>query len=305
MKQKPQGGFVTASDSNRYRASSAETGTRRQRNSIRDLLTPGLAFAASLLLAACGGGEDSGSTDSSRTARVFAAAVSETVLTPVAASASSQERADLSAAAAIDHNAGTRWGSGFSDDQFLTLDFGKSVAINWVHIEWENAHAAQYLLQVSDDNANWTTIKSVDNSQGGIEDWSGLAGQGRYLRMKGIKRSSQYGYSIFEIQAFSGTPVDSASSSTSTTSSGTTSGTVDLSKPGVLIKPVAATSSAVENGGLSATQAIDGNLTTRWASAFEDGAWIQFDFGAEDAGRLHETDLGKRVRQGVCVARIR
>jgi CxxC motif-containing protein (DUF1111 family) len=202
-------------------------------------------------------------------------ATTEAVLTPVSASASSTERGDLSAAAAIDHDESTRWGSGFSDDQYLTLDFGTSQVINRVHIDWENAHAIQYLLQVSDDNANWTTIKTVDNSQGGSEDWPGLAGQGRYLRMKGVTRSTQYGYSIFEIQAFSGTPVAPPPVPDPVPVP------IDTSKPGVSIKPVAATSSALENPGLSAAMAIDGKLTTRWSSAFEDGAWIQFDFGAK------------------------
>ena len=85
------------------------------------------------------------------------------------------------------------------------LDFGKPVTITRVRIDWERAHATQYLLQVSTTASNWTTIKSVDNSQGGVEDWTGLAGQGRYLRMQGVKRSTDYGYSIFEIQAFTGT----------------------------------------------------------------------------------------------------
>lgn len=246
--------------------------------------TYGLSLALTLSLAGCGGGEPGTPTvlesagSMMRAAVSFALGTSEVALTPMAAFSSSDERGDLSAAAAIDHNAETRWSSGFSDDQYLTLDFGTSQPINHVHIEWENAHATQYLLQVSDDNANWSTIKSVDNSQGGTEDWTGLAGQGRYLRMKGIKRATQYGYSIFEIQAFSGASPDAPAPGTGSTPSSTP---VDLSKPGGLIKPVEATSSALENPGMSAAQAIDGNTTTRWGSAFEDGAWIQFDFGAK------------------------
>ncbi|TFV99539.1 thiol oxidoreductase [Oxalobacteraceae bacterium OM1] len=252
----------------------------------RDARAAGLhaaACALALLLSACGGGgaetaeTPAATSESGRASRLFAAAAAvttETALTPVAATASAVERGDLSAAAAIDHNETTRWSSGFSDDQFLTLDFGTPQTINRVRIQWENAHATQYLLQVSDDNANWTTIKAVDASQGGTEDWTGLTGQGRYLRMKGVKRSTPYGYSIFEIQAFSGTPPASPPESTPTPMP------VDLSRPGNAIKPVAATSSALENQGMPASQAIDGKLTTRWASAFEDGAWIQFDFGA-------------------------
>lgn len=231
-----------------------------------------LAVLTSALLAACGAGDPAASGTQSMT-RTAADVATETVLTPVGATASGSERGDLSAAAAIDHDPNTRWSSAFTDDQWLTLDFGQSVAINRVHIVWENAHALQYLLQVSDDNEHWTTIKSVDASTGGTEDVAGLDGHGRYLRLQGVKRSTQYGYSIFEIQAFTGTPPTPGDSVP-------TPIPVDLTKPGVVIKPLAATSSAVENGGLAAPMAIDGKPETRWASAAEDGAWIQFDFGA-------------------------
>lgn len=58
-------------------------------------------------------------------------------------------------------------------------------------------------------------------------------------------------------------------------------------QPGVAIKPVKATSSAVENPGMSASAAIDGNPNSRWGSTFVDDAWIQFDFGAKvDVGYM-------------------
>ena len=227
-----------------------------------------------LALAACGGGGDAAST--APTLQLGAQVASETVLTPVGATASSAERGDLSAAAAIDRNDGTRWGSGFTDNEYLTLDFGASQLITRVRISWENAHASAYLLQVSDDLSNWTTIRSVDNSGGGVEDLTGLSGQGRYLRMQGVRRAGQYGYSIFEIQAFTGTPATVPTEPPVTPPVAPN----DPTQPGVFIKPVAATSSAVENPGMSAAMAIDGKSATRWASSFEDGAWIQFDFGA-------------------------
>lgn len=241
--------------------------------------TAALAAAALLLtaqLAGCGGsGTDSNGNPTVLAATVTAqAAGTETALTPVGASASSIERGDLSAAAAIDHNAATRWSSGSSDAEYLTLDFGSTQTITRVHIDWENAHAKQYLLQVSNDLQTWTTIKTVTDSQGGSEDVSGFSGQGRYLRMQGVQRSTQYGYSIFEIQAFSGSPA-------ATTPTPGDPGPVDLSQPGLALVPVAATSSALENPGMPAALAIDGKTTTRWASAFEDGAWIQFDFGVK------------------------
>ncbi|QGZ42857.1 c-type cytochrome [Pseudoduganella flava] len=245
----------------------------------RGVLLATLLTALAASLAGCGGGSDSATPQANRQGgalKLLAASgtSAETALTPVAASASSSERGDLSAAAAIDHNDKTRWGSAFTDNEQLTLDFGKQQLITRVRIDWENAHATQYLLQVSDDNATWTTIKSVDDSAGGTEDLTGFAARGRYLRVQGVHRSTQYGYSIIEIQAYSGTPVITEPEVPPTPIP------TDPTQPGVAIKPVAASSSAVENAGLSAAMAIDGKPATRWASKAEDGAYIQFDFGA-------------------------
>jgi hypothetical protein len=191
-------------------------------------------LALTLLPTACGGGSGELKVPAFQTTLLgmFEArsAAAEVELTPVSASASSSERGELSAAAAIDNNENTRWSSGFSDDESLTLDFGKSELINSVSIDWENAHATQYLVQVSDDNAEWTTIRTVDNSQDGTEDLSGLNGQERYPRIKGVKRSTPYGYSIFEVRhaGCAAAPPEP--------------GPIDTSKPGVSITPVAGTS---------------------------------------------------------------
>ncbi|WP_229259599.1 di-heme oxidoredictase family protein [Duganella aceris] len=243
----------------------------------------GLPLSLSLLLAACGGGTgDAGAPAVSAKVAMGAArmAAPEVALTPVKADATSAERGDLSAAAAIDQNDQTRWGSGFTDNESLTLDYGSSQLITRVRIQWENAHATQYVLEVSENGTQWTTIKTVDNSAGGTEDWTGLNGQGRYLRMRGIKRSTGYGYSIFEIKAFSGTPAEQPSDPTNPTDPTMPPIEIDPTKPGVAVKPIKATSSAVE-GDMTAANAIDGKGNTRWGSAPDDGAWIQFDFGAK------------------------
>lgn len=251
-------------------------------------ISPLVPLALAALLTACGGngdGESQVTSMQSSSLSVLKAVAGvfgepETALTPARAYASSAERGDLDGPAAIDGNRNTRWGSRFTDDEFLVLDFGKTEVITRVRIDWENAHASQYLLQVSDDGSTWSTIKTVSDSSGGVEDLTGLNGTGRYLRMKGVKRAGQYGYSILEIQAFTGTPATPAPEPAPGTEPGTEPPAGDLSKPGVLLKPVAATSSTPENGGMAAGMAIDGKPGTRWSSKPEDGAWIQFDFGA-------------------------
>ena len=257
---------------NRHPSNSQQAGGIRRRK-VHPALTVSVTATLAALLVACGpgSGDPAAGPGAARTAATVAAG--DAVLTPVGATSSSNERDDLSPAAAIDHDDKTRWASGFNDNQNLTLDFGDVKPIDRVRINWENAHAAAYELQVSDDNAHWTTIKSIIDSAGGVEDFTNLGAQGRYLRMQGVKRSGPYGYSIFEIQAYSGSPSEP-------TTPPPEPPPVDVTKPGVVVKPVNATSSAVE-GGNAAALAIDGNPATRWGSEHEDGAWITFDFGVK------------------------
>ena len=107
------------------------------------------------------------------------------------------------AAFAVDSNMNTRWSSEFSDAQWLTLDFGTTYALSEVIISWEAASAAEYEIQGSANNSDWTTISSqTGGTFGARTDILTLSGSFRYLRMLGLDRSSPYGYSIFEIEVY-------------------------------------------------------------------------------------------------------
>lgn len=121
------------------------------------------------------------------------------ILTPVSASASSQENAGLSAAKAIDGNAQTRWSSAFSDNQEITLDFGTSVSFDHLDIHWEAAYAKQFNIETSNDMVHWTTVSNIANGSGGVQSVPIIGASGRYVRIQGIKRATPYGYSIYDI----------------------------------------------------------------------------------------------------------
>ena len=53
----------------------------------------------------------------------------------------------------------------------------------------------------STDNANWTTIYSTTTGTGGNQTLA-VTGTGRYIRMYGTARATQYGYSLWEFQAY-------------------------------------------------------------------------------------------------------
>jgi hypothetical protein len=118
------------------------------------------------------------------------------------AAASSVETAALSANLAFDGNTGTRWASAYADPQWLRVDLGATTSITRVVLRWEAAYGSAYQIQVSNDAANWTTIRSVTGGDGGVDDLTGLVGSGRYVRMNGTTRGTSWGYSLWEMEVY-------------------------------------------------------------------------------------------------------
>ena len=117
------------------------------------------------------------------------------------ATASSTENASFPASAAVDGNTGTRWSSAFSDPQWLEVDLGSSQSICRVTLTWEAAYAKAFQIQVSPDGTTWTTIYSTTSGTGGTQTVP-ASGTGRYIRMYGTARATQYGYSLWEFGVF-------------------------------------------------------------------------------------------------------
>ncbi len=101
---------------------------------------------------------------------------------------------------AIDGNPETRWGSEFSDPQWLMVDLGKEITIGKVILHWETAYAKEYDIQVSDDGEKWETVFSEDNGNGGKNEITFKPVSARYVRMYGKKRATQWGYSLLEFR---------------------------------------------------------------------------------------------------------
>jgi len=128
------------------------------------------------------------------------------------ATASSIQSSAYPASNAVDDNFSTRWSSQWSDPQWIQIDFGSIQAINRVTLYWENAYGSAYQIQVSNDATTWATVETVTNGTGGTNDFPGLSASGRYIRMYGTKRGTQYGYSLWEFQVNAGTGASDAGS---------------------------------------------------------------------------------------------
>ncbi|WP_328466292.1 discoidin domain-containing protein [Streptomyces sp. NBC_00448] len=117
------------------------------------------------------------------------------------ATASSTENASFPASAAVDGDTGTRWSSGFSDPQWLQVDLGATHTISQVKLDWEPAYATAFQIQTSPDGQNWTSVYSTTSGTGG-EQTLPVTGSGRYVRLYGTQRATQYGYSLWEFQVY-------------------------------------------------------------------------------------------------------
>lgn len=173
---------------------------------------------------------------------------------------SSIEDGTLTGPNAVDGNGSTRWASTLGvDPQWITVDLGNTYAINRIKINWEAAYGKNFLVQVSTDNSNWTTLRDVQNNTSLSNDYTGLTGTGRYVRIYGTARGTTYGYSIYDLEVY-GTLVGASTN-------------IALNKN--------VTVSSVEEPGLEGNYAVDGNTSTRWsATMYVDPQWITVDLGA-------------------------
>jgi hypothetical protein len=65
---------------------------------------------------------------------------------------------------AVDGDATTRWSSAYNDGEWIQVDLGGSVSFDTVAIDWQEAYAADFTVQVSDDAKTWTDAKEVSNA---------------------------------------------------------------------------------------------------------------------------------------------
>ena len=105
---------------------------------------------------------------------------------------------------AIDGDLKTRWGSQFTDPQWIYVDLGVEKRIDSVTLAWETSNAKSYSLDISNDAADWKTIYSTDSSKGGYENIIlEKPQQARYVRVYCKERTrKEWGYSLWEIEIF-------------------------------------------------------------------------------------------------------
>ncbi|MDV5144881.1 discoidin domain-containing protein [Streptomyces sp. SBC-4] len=125
------------------------------------------------------------------------------------ATSSSVEDGTFGPEKAFDGVSTTRWASAEgSDPQWIRVDLGAGSTVSRVKLVWEAAYAKAYRVEISEDGTTWTRLATETAGNGGTDDWTGLTGKGRHLRVYGTARGTSYGYSLFAVEVYgtTGTP---------------------------------------------------------------------------------------------------
>ena len=138
------------------------------------------------------------------TMRVVAKSVSEIDLARMGvASASSQENGGLAPGNATDGDPKTRWGSAHKDGEWLMVDLNDAYKVTDAVLVWENARAVDYDIEASADGEKWVKAAEVRGGKGGTEEVALKPIEARYVRVRGLKRNTGYGISLFSLSIYS------------------------------------------------------------------------------------------------------
>lgn len=102
---------------------------------------------------------------------------------------------------AVDGNIETRWASDYNDNAWCYVDLEEITPVNELVLKWENAYGKKYKILISDDAVDWTEIHTENNSDGGI-DTINIDQLTRYIKMQGIERATNWGYSLWELEVY-------------------------------------------------------------------------------------------------------
>jgi F5/8 type C domain-containing protein len=114
---------------------------------------------------------------------------------------SALENNSLAGPNAVDGNPSTRWGSAWSDPQWISVDLGSVCTVTRVQLTWEVAYGRAYEIQTSNDNRTWTTVYTTASGDGGVDEVT-LTATGRWVRVFGTQRGTQWGYSLWELEIY-------------------------------------------------------------------------------------------------------
>lgn len=100
----------------------------------------------------------------------------------------------------------SRWSSIASNNQWWRVDLGSKTTVSRVDITWETAYASHYYIEGSNDGTTYFRLADVYSSQAGLKSTSFTETSARYIRVYGLTRGTQWGFSIWEAKVYGSSP---------------------------------------------------------------------------------------------------
>ncbi|MFJ5737478.1 beta-N-acetylglucosaminidase domain-containing protein [Streptomyces microflavus] len=143
-----------------------------------------------------------GGQESTLTVRAFPRTGGPDLVRTATASSSADETPDFPASAASDGDPETRWSSPVEDGAWWQAELPQPVRLGQVVLSWQDAYASGYRIQVSADGRTWRTAATAREGRGGRESVRMDAKDTRFVRVQGDARATQYGYSLWSVEAY-------------------------------------------------------------------------------------------------------
>ncbi|MFD7864971.1 beta-N-acetylglucosaminidase domain-containing protein [Streptomyces sp. NPDC059783] len=143
-----------------------------------------------------------GAEETTLTVRAFPRTGGPDLLRTATASSSADETPDFPASAASDGDPETRWSSPAEDGSWWQAELPEPARVGRVVLDWQDAYASRYRIQVSADGRTWRTAATVRDGRGGQESVRMDAKDTRFLRVQGDGRATEYGYSLWSVRAY-------------------------------------------------------------------------------------------------------
>jgi Beta-galactosidase/beta-glucuronidase len=119
------------------------------------------------------------------------------------------------AAAIADGDHTTRWASDSKNDQWVYVDLNQSDVIRGIKLNWEDAYAKKFSVQISDDAKTWKDVLvDVSGAKGKQELLFPKDEKARYVRLALKERATSWGFSLWDFNVLGGNMIDPALSAT-------------------------------------------------------------------------------------------
>jgi len=104
---------------------------------------------------------------------------------------------------AVDGRSDTRWSSQYSDQEWISVEMEESGTLERVMLHWEAAYGKHYKIEVSDNGTDWIEIFEETCSNGGFDRILFEPMETKHVRMYGVTRGTQFGFSLWSFEAYS------------------------------------------------------------------------------------------------------